>query len=153
METRYFVIPAEKTIKFKAKLIPTKAFSVSRLDSKYVKKIDKELTAITKEAEHKRAKEAKEEPKAIEPIVLEELIPEFDLQSRIIGTLADGRKIVNCIVPGHLRKGLDNLTEEEEKFSPAWLTDCGIKDQYIGMTRGDVLKKFPELLGKLELQN
>jgi len=150
-ETRYFIV--DNAAGFKSSMLSKKTFPVEKLDPKFVKETDAKLTADAVQIEKERAEAAKEEPNEITPIVSTELAPEFNFQTKEIGTLPDGKKIVHALIPGYLQKRFDNLTNRKDKYTGLWLYDVGFDGQYAGRTRADVLKKFPDMVGKLLYHN
>lgn len=146
-ETGYFVLPADKTNQsiLRSELKSTNQFTVEKalaVKCQTSKDIEVENNLISKMTDVKKQEFIAQETK--------DVFPTFNLQSREIATLEDGRKIVHAIIPGWLEKRMKQFVLESETrktFSKGWLIALGIDSAFIGFKVQDIIKKFPELDG------
>ena len=80
-----------------------------------------------------------------------DILPLSNLESVIVATLEDGRKIVHAIIPDWLIAEMQEQTGLENPLTLEGVQALGIMGRWAGQDRDSVLEYFPELQGQKEI--
>ena len=79
-----------------------------------------------------------------------DILPLSNLESMIVGTLADGRKIIHAVIPDWLVQEMQEQTGLENPLTIEGLQALDIMGKWAGMNRESVFEYFPELAGQYQ---
>lgn len=151
MKTGYFAVPADKVKPFRSAVDSTESFEIIRDTRKKVKKTKKSKVPAVPGEEVIPVDIVDDDGTIIGTV--EDAYPALSLQGVALASLNNGSLVVHAIIPPWIEKkttifledGSENTDPLEEKNAKY----LGIDDKFIGYTREDVFKKYPELIGYL----
>ena len=79
-----------------------------------------------------------------------DVLPLAQLQSVVVGTLSDGRKVIHAIVPRYLIKEMQEMAEIENPLTIEGVQALDIVSKWGGMDRESLLERYPELAGQYQ---
>ena len=77
-------------------------------------------------------------------------MPLAQLQSVVVGTLSDGRKVIHAIVPRYLIREMQEMAELENPLTIEGVMAIDIVSKWGGMDRTSLLERYPELAGQYQ---
>ena len=79
-----------------------------------------------------------------------DVLPLAQLQSVVVGTLNDGRKVIHAILPRYLIKEMQELAELQDPLTIEGVQALDIVSKWGGMDRESLLERYPELAGQYQ---
>lgn len=79
-----------------------------------------------------------------------DVLPLAQLQSVVVGTLNDGRKVIHAIVPRYLIREMQEMAELENPLTIAGVMALDIVGKWGGIDRESLLERYPELAGQYQ---
>ena len=79
-----------------------------------------------------------------------DILPLAQLQSVVVGTLSDGRKVIHAIVPRYLIREMQEMAELQDPLTIAGVMALDIVSKWGGMDRASLLERYPELQGQYQ---